>query len=630
MLPKRLIATALILGTLASCAPNPRAQLSAFQRQADMEWLLSKVEGNYAPLEYKQKKHNFKYEDLKANYLKKAVTEQTNEQFFHLMLRLIAEFKDGHMSGSLTRSALEGRSKISFLGIAGHRKGENFIVKGFASTFADQNDYPIKSLDEIIEIDGMKLRDAVIKHLVPMRNTGSDEGNFTALAGSLFTRSSLNYPLPSAKTAKIKLKRAEKIIDVEVPWVTKDYAIFAKEQAEAAAKKAAAKGKDIRPETEALMNIKFAEMATMQKFMTEGMIRAIVKEAKSGKELMDLFYKKLGTRTSFDTFEFQRSNAVEDVTELYEILGNKSAETTPTTPVTELRKTRFVPENILEIAAAKTYPAYIHTLVKDKKRQHVGYIRIDSFSPASDEDTVLKEFKATLKAFADYGDNGVDKVIIDMLDNGGGSLRLGVRMAQLLSNEKIKLPSLTVRLNDNWMDSLQTSSEVGATDAEMQIAKDIYVEADAAFRRNEKLSQIFGIDALYPFKILANEDLQVLEKPLKFQVVALVNEMCASMCDIFSAILQDNKMAKIVGKQTMGAGGNVVQHILAPNSGMLVNLTESLILGPNGGYIENEGIKPDVQIETTASKDKLYEAVIRKAIEVITTPEVAPVIATDA
>jgi C-terminal processing protease CtpA/Prc len=617
---KRFLVTLSVLGALASCAPNPRAQLNAFQRETDMKWLLSKVESQYAPLEYKEKLHNFKYEDLKDKYLSEAIKDQTNEEFYQLMMGLIAEFKDGHMSGSVTRSSLEGRSKVSFLGIAGHRKGEAFLVKSLSLTFRDDSDYPIKVGDEILEIDGEKLRSAVNKILVPSRNTGSDEGNFTALVNSLFTRSSLNFPVPSEKMVKLKLKRADKIHEVEVPWVTKDYVVFARELAEAAAKKAAANGKDIKQETEALMKIKFAELISIQKFMTEGLVKSILKEANSGSELMDLFYKKLAARTSIDTFEYQRSNAVEDVIELYSILGEKKSDlySSTTTPLTELKKTRWVPENVLEVSAAKTFPAYIHTVVKNKKRVAVGYIRIDTFSPATDEATVLNEFKSTLKAFADYGENGVQRVVIDMMDNGGGSLRLGVRMAQLLSNEKIKLPSLTVRLNDNWLDSLQSSTLNAPTDANQQIALDLYKEAEALFMRGEKMSQLFSIEQLYPFKIVTNPDLQVVDRPLKFEMVALVNEMCASMCDIFASILKDNKMAKIIGKQTMGAGGNVTQHGLAPNSGMIVNITESLILSPNGDYLENNGVKPDISIETTESKDKKYDSAIKKAIDELT------------
>ena len=115
---------------------------------------------------------------------------------------------------------------------------------------------------------------------------------------------------------------------------------------------------------------------------------------------------------------------------------------------------------------------------------------------------------------------------------------------------------------------------------------------------------------LSPFSIQPNKDLK---KP--FKIALLVNEMCASMCDIFAGILQDNKMATIFGSRTMGAGGNVVSYNQAPNSHLDLRQTESLIVRKDGSYVENNGVTPEKVMEVnTFAKDK-YADVVTAAVD---------------
>jgi MYXO-CTERM domain-containing protein len=105
----------------------------------------------------------------------------------------------------------------------------------------------------------------------------------------------------------------------------------------------------------------------------------------------------------------------------------------------------------------------------------------------------------------------------------------------------------------------------------------------------------------------------------KLNIVVLTNEMCASMCDMFAAVMQDNHLAKIVGSRTMGAGGNVVEHMEAPNSHLTVAQTESLVLRADGTPIENHGVTPDVALNTNASVLDKYGPVMLQAVNVIAT-----------
>ncbi|HXH29774.1 MAG TPA: S41 family peptidase [Bacteriovoracaceae bacterium] len=621
MLPKKLIVTLALASTLVSCLPTPREKLIPAARLADMDWLITKIETQYGPLKYKEQLHNIDFEGLKEKYKAQAQVDQSNEEFYMLLKKFIAEFKDGHLSGSFTRANLPGRSSIAYLGINGHRKGEGFLVTGQAVTFSEENNFPIKTGDVIVEYDGLKLRDAVNLHLTPYRNHGQDESNFTGLVSNLFIRDSLNVPLPKGKSVKIKFLRSGTSQETEIPWIVKDYLTFTKDKDAAIAKKAAKaeKLKQLEEQRKSVQGL--LELAPDSKFMTEGFVRAFLKETNFDANLASSFLTLIPQRTPWDTFEYKRNDQLADLEEIYALLESKLAnKSADASPIQSLKGSgRFVPEKSVPVDASKTYPAYITTMVKEKVRHSVGYIRIHSFSGV-EEAKALKEFAGTIKTFRDFG---VNKIVLDLIDNGGGSLSLGYQLAQLLSHENLKMSRLKVRPNDNWLDSFENTSLSAATDNERMVARENLDEALAAKNRNEWLSHEIGATTLYPFRFTPNKDLLVENEPYKLELAILVNEMCASMCDMFTSLMKENKMAKVIGKQTMGAGGNVVEHKNAPHTGLIVNITESLVISAEGVYLENNGVKPDVVIEVTESKDRNYEDVIKKGFEVLLTPPAA-------
>jgi C-terminal processing protease CtpA/Prc len=207
---------------------------------------------------------------------------------------------------------------------------------------------------------------------------------------------------------------------------------------------------------------------------------------------------------------------------------------------------------------------------------------------------------------------GVDDVVIDLINNGGGSLRLGMELAQALSNDKVVMSDMQYRLSDSWLDEFQDDSLNGPSDAERELSRRVYEIFKEDQTKGLRLSRAMSAETLMPFVLNPNKELE-----RKFNIVLLTNEMCASMCDIFSAILKDNKMAKIVGAKTMGAGGNVVDHEQAPNSHLMVRQTESLMLRRDGTYIENNGIEPDVALDVTLSSNENYKAVKEKALDLL-------------
>src|SRR5687767_10403619 len=95
------------LACFSACEPVPFKTLTSDQKRADMFWLYSQFDENYAPLEYKMNLYGFDFKDLKRDYLQKALKTKTNEQFYEVMHRFIAEFRDAHTIGNLNHGGMK-------------------------------------------------------------------------------------------------------------------------------------------------------------------------------------------------------------------------------------------------------------------------------------------------------------------------------------------------------------------------------------------------------------------------------------------------------------------------------------------------------------------------------------------
>ena len=177
------------------------------------------------------------------------------------------------------------------------------------------------------------------------------------------------------------------------------------------------------------------------------------------------------------------------------------------------------------------------------REQNIGYIRITSFLSES----LPTEFEEALNAVKA---DGINKLIIDLRDNGGGSLDLVTRMAELFVNE-------------------------GET---------------MCYLNNRSLEE--------PEAVISTNKTKV-----EFESIAvLVNGNTASAAELMASILRNKADAVLVGKTTYGKA--LGQNVFNFASGDYITITTYEVLDANGESYNEEGLIPELMLDNV---ERLFE-----------------------
>jgi hypothetical protein len=204
-----------------------------------------------------------------------------------------------------------------------------------------------------------------------------------------------------------------------------------------------------------------------------------------------------------------------------------------------------------------------------------------------------------------------------MLNNGGGSITHGMKIVNMLAEKKIQYPSIQFALNDNWINAFKGDYYAGSNDSARELAGRVYRGLKEDVNSAKKLSRSFSLAELDVFPLNADKNGCVLREAClsaKIKLVVLINEMCASTCDLVASSIRDNQLGVLIGSQSMGAGGNVVPHMMAPISRVMITQTESLAVDLKGNYLENNGVLPDVPVDTIEDIMLNYQNTYKKSL----------------
>lgn len=161
------------------------------------------------------------------------------------------------------------------------------------------------------------------------------------------------------------------------------------------------------------------------------------------------------------------------------------------------------------------------------------------------------------KLISELKQSGVDGLVMDLRNNGGGALHEANDLVGLFIDTG---PTVQIRNSNN----------------EVQILKD--EDASVAY-----------------------------DGPL----VVLTNRMSASASEIFAGAIQDYGRGLVVGSQTFGKG--TVQAVRPLNHGQL-KITQSKFYRVSGGSTQHKGVIPDIEIPSRIDKTRIGEDALDRAL----------------
>ena len=104
-------------------------------------------------------------------------------------------------------------------------------------------------------------------------------------------------------------------------------------------------------------------------------------------------------------------------------------------------------------------------------------------------------------------------------------------------------------------------------------------------------------------------DINAVDLPM----VVLINEGSASASEIVAGAISDHDRGKLIGQKTFGKG--TVQTVIPLGDGSALRLTTARYYTPNGTFIHEKGIEPDIMIEF--NQDSEEDEQLQKAIELL-------------
>jgi hypothetical protein len=257
-------------------------------------------------------------------------------------------------------------------------------------------------------------------------------------------------------------------------------------------------------------------------------------------------------------------------------------------------------------------PFYAY-IFQNTDKKLIGYVRIPSYVASmytTDSFAAVAHFKKLVSLF----ESTTDALVIDQVNNPGGSVSYLYTLASMLSDQAIKTPKHRMKITPaDVRDALKGLEKVTQIKSDEDAEKLLKEQLDgypasyetAQFFKNyyEFIISEYSAGHVFtaPYWLEGVDQINPAPDHYTKPILLLINGLDFSGGDFFPATLQDNKRVKTFGTRTAGAGGYVLDFTYPNTFGVdTFRLTGSIAERVDSNPIENLGVKPDVEYSINA------------------------------
>lgn len=537
--------------------------LTESEALADFDAMVASINSLYGPLEYKERRFGYKFENEAAKIRSKFPLAPTDAEKSALFLELLRKLEDGHVSLS---QPIRERYEIPIIVMPVESK---FLVSRVEPALLP---YGISVGDELLSIDGVTPDDA-LRTILKYTWFANAESDRHMIYYFFYRPSYIPELVPTSEFAQIKfLKPDGTEMLAQIAW---------KKTSPQQRVEFVPRAEDtLKPKRESSKVLGFEGLAS------EGLNDRLntvnsINVADMGADAPWYWNAKLKKKYQVTMVSPER----ERVQAFYAAWTRELALFSPTIP-----KPAPLPA---------TLPSVWSALYKYNGKT-VLMLRQPSYGPA---DFVLN--LAIYSALIDQYQPLADSLIVDQTHNPGGIVTYTEGFAQLFAPKGLNgfVQFLNTdrlwftRLMGFWtgLDPLTASTATGARI--LALAKGLERDSESGLRLGKT-----------PFSFSLREVLPpapggaVWQKPM----LVLIDELCGSGGDSFPMLVKANGLGKLFGNRTAGLGGSVEKVIDLPYTRSSLSVTRGLFttFKPDGqysdsDYVENNGVTPDISYTHT-------------------------------
>lgn len=231
-------------------------------------------------------------------------------------------------------------------------------------------------------------------------------------------------------------------------------------------------------------------------------------------------------------------------------------------------------------------PAPSSPVVGKKLSAQIGYIQIKRFEEGKEA------VEAVDRAFTDVGN--INSLIIDLRDNGGGTLSIGMRLCDYLFSEMRSVGYLFTRKGVDRL-KIKSLSEIRPSSLPIYDGYNVQGFLEELRRSGTVMLKTGGRAS----------------KTYRGRLILLINERSASASEAFAASIKESTSAILIGQRTAGAMLSSAE-VQAPG-GWTLRFPEADFVTANGSRVEGRGVEPHIYV----IEQKQEDTALKRALEII-------------